>query len=83
MTAPNVQEITQAVLDALDRRREISEAQHIEDHNFIRNLIHREERRGDFWRDLHSHVLKWGALSLLSVLGYALWIYIRQQIQAP
>lgn len=72
--------IADAVVHALDRRRSITDLQHEEHHHFVQVLIRREEARTAFWVEMRQHVAKAGVLAMASVLVYALWLLLRQKL---
>lgn len=77
MTPEEEQEerFAQTVIRVMDKRRDMSEPEHKEHHEWIKAKKIKEEKMAEFWEAMKMHVLKWGILGSVSWIGYALWYY--------
>lgn len=80
--------VVEAVREEFDRRRRMSEEEHVEHHEFVRMLISREmerqrcrERRRHFVDKLAEQVAGWGVLAILAGIGAAVWHFVKFQIR--
>lgn len=80
MSGPTAEEIAEALASILDQRRSVQECQHADHHRYIQTLIEREEERKGMYADLRGHLLKWGAVGLLSFLGAACWYWVKNHV---
>ena len=71
-----------AIARALQQARSVSDSEHYDHHVFIAERIKEVKARRQFWEDLHRHVIKWGAVSLISGGGYALYLGVKQMLKA-
>lgn len=78
----SAQEVADAVVAALDARRNVTDEEHAKHHLYIDLLIKREERRTEFWHELGRHVAKWGAISVLTAVFYGLWLVLQMKLGA-
>ena len=74
MTEEEAERLAVAIAKALQQARSVSDSQHYDHHVWITERIKREQAWASFWHDLHRHVAKWGAVSLLSIIGYAAYL---------
>lgn len=74
-------EVAKAVVAELQKGRNIAEEKHKADHAFIDSLIKKQNQRADTWQAVKVHVLKYGALSLLSFLGVLTWHFMKEHIK--
>lgn len=81
MNSAEIQELIAALLHALRESRSIPEAQHTDHHAWIAERIARERARRMFWCQMQAHVAKWGAVSVLTAIFYALWLGIEQLLR--
>lgn len=82
LTAEETDNLAAAIAKALQQARSVSDSEHYDHHRWITKQIQAEERRAEFWRHMAEHAAKWGAISVLSALFYALWLGIRQEFHA-
>ena len=71
--APAVVRISSEDIDEIVARLGANPSQHSQHHEWIEAEIRKERERSQFWSDLRKHVAKWGAVSVITVLGYLLW----------
>lgn len=62
---------------ALQQARSVSDSEHYDHHRWITEKIEREQAMRKFWQAMHEHAMKWGMISALSGIFYALWLGIR------
>lgn len=67
-----------AIAKALQAARSVSDSEHYDHHKWITKKMKAEEARAEFWSAMADHVAKWGAISLVSALLFALWLGIKQ-----
>lgn len=75
--------IKAAVAELLDERNRLDSNTHKADHEFIRSLRQKEEAKAQMYAALKVHLLKWGAISVLSFIGYAIYYYLTHLNQVP
>lgn len=63
-----------ALAKALQQARSVSDSEHYDHHRWISEKIERERVQREFWEKMREHALKWGMLSALSAVFYALWL---------
>jgi hypothetical protein len=69
-----------AIREALVEARQADVSEHAEHHAFLAKLIEREELRLRMYEDLRRHLVKWGAIGVLSFIGMAVWYWVRNHI---
>ena len=67
---------------ALQQSRSVSDSEHYDHHRWITAKIERENAWRNFWEDMRRHVAKWGAVSVISAVGYALFLGVKAAIKA-
>lgn len=72
--------VAKAVAMELDGRRSIDETTHQKQHNYIGIKMEKDKKWAEFWDALTKHIVKWGIIGAISVIGYALWYYIKHLI---
>jgi hypothetical protein len=70
-------EIAQAVVEALESRRHISQEDHDLQHDYIKMQMNKESRRQEIWEAVKVHLAKYGAVAILTGLGIAVWNYLK------
>lgn len=60
----------------------MSEDRHSREHDWIEAQMERDRERIQFWQDMRKHIGKWGAVSVLSFIGYWLWLAFKAAIKA-
>jgi hypothetical protein len=70
-----------AMVNALQQARSVSDSEHYDHHLWVTQRIQREQARAKFWTAMLEHVAKWGSVSVLSCIFYAIWLYIKQEIR--
>lgn len=83
MTEEEAEHLSVAIARALQQARSVSDSEHYDHHAWITERIKREKAWREFWERMRDHVAKWGAVSLISSLGYALWLGIEQILKNP
>ena len=66
--------LAQKFAEKLQAARSVSDSEHYDHHRWITERIEAEKRRRRFYEQMSEHALKWGMLSILSFLFYALWL---------
>lgn len=74
MKEHDVETLAIAIAKALQQARSVSDSEHYDHHVWITERINRERAWREFWEKMRDHVAKWGAVSVLSAIGYALWL---------
>ena len=69
-----------AIGKALQQARSVSDSEHYDHHRWISEKIKVEQLRAQFWRQMVEHMMKWGALSAISAIMYATWLWIKSEI---
>lgn len=67
---------------ALQQARSVSDSEHFDHHRFIAERIKEVEARSKFWGDMRAHAMKWGMISVLSGLFYALYLGVKAWAKA-
>lgn len=78
----DAERISVAVAKALQAARSVSDSEHYGHHKWISAKRAREEAWRDVWVDLRKHVLKWGAVSLLTGFFYVIWLGIKAMVRS-
>ena len=76
----DVERLAIAIAKALQQARSVSDSEHFDHHAWITKRIAREEERIKFWTQMREHAAKWGIISVLSGLFYAMWLGIVQMV---
>lgn len=74
--------VAQKFAEKLQQARSVSDSEHYDHHRWITAKIARENAMRAFWEDMRKHVIKWGAVSLVSGIGYALWLGFKAALKA-
>lgn len=82
MNEEDAEKLAIAIARALQQARSVSDSEHYDHHVWITAKIKREEAWMDFWIDMRAHVARWGAISIISGAGYALYLGLRQLAKA-
>lgn len=64
----------------LQQARSVSDSEHYDHHRWISERIKRDQNKSLFWEKLYEHLAAWGAVAVISVIFYALWLYLRHII---
>ncbi len=78
MTDEDVEKLSIAIARALQQARSVSDSEHFDHHIWISARIERERVQRAYWEAMLQHVMKWGAVSVISSGGYALYLGMRQ-----
>lgn len=81
MSDDDVDRLSLAIARALQQARSVSDSEHYDHHVWISGRILADKARKQFWDDMHRHVVKYGAVSVISVCGYALYLGLRQLLK--
>lgn len=74
MNEQEAEHLAIAIAKALQQARSVSDSEHYDHHVWITERINREKAWREFWEKMRDHVAKWGAVSVLSAIVYALWL---------
>lgn len=66
----------------LQQARSVSDSEHHDHHTWITEKIKHERAMKDFWQQMSAHVAKWGAITLITGMGYAMWLGVRAILKA-
>ena len=69
--------LAQKFAEKLQQARSVSDSEHYDHHKWLAERISREKAKRMFWDAMTEHAVKWGMLSVLSFLFYALWLGIK------
>lgn len=83
-------EVTEAVLEALEKRATIDGGKHKGHHEFIElsrpfieSFIRREKRKQERWETIKTKVLGWGIIGLLGAVGTAVYQVFFKNVTPP
>ncbi len=79
----DIEGLATAIAKALQQSRSVSDSEHYDHHMWIKGQIDLDKRRIAFWEDMKRHVTKWGAISIISAMLYALYLAAKQEILKP
>lgn len=65
---------------ALQQARSVSDSEHYDHHIWVSQRIQHEKSMTRFWEDMRDHLAKWGMVGAVSCIGYALWLWLKQEI---
>ena len=68
--------------NAFQQARSVSDSEHYDHHRWLAERIKREQAKRQFWEDMQGHVAKWGAISIISGVFYAIWLGVKQLLRA-
>ena len=68
--------------NAFQQARSVSDSEHYDHHRWISERIKKEQERRKFYEALNDHVAKWGAISIISGVFYAIWLGVKQLLRA-
>ena len=77
----DVDRLAIAIARALQQARSVSDSEHYDHHVWISGRILADKARKEFWEDMHQHLMKWGAVTVISGGGYALYLGVRQLLK--
>lgn len=77
MTEADIERLSIAIARALQQARSVSDSEHYDHHVWISARIQRDKARRKFWEQMSEHAAKWGLLSVLSFMFYALWLGVQ------
>lgn len=80
LTADEIETLSTAIAKALQQARSVSDSEHYDHHIWVKAQIAKEQKAAEFWGKMTEHVAKWGAVSVLSALFYALWLGIKSEL---
>ncbi len=78
----DVERLSIAIARALQQARSVSDSEHYDHHVWITEQIARERAARKFWEALRDHVIKWGAISIVSTTGYAFYLGFKALLKA-
>lgn len=74
MKESEVEHLAIAIAKALQQARSVSDSEHYDHHVWITERIKRERAWREFWEKMLEHAAKWGMISIVSGLFYALYL---------
>lgn len=69
--------LAQKFAEKLQQARSVSDSEHFDHHRWITEKIQREQSQRKFWDQMQEHAYRWGMLSVLSFIFYALWLGVK------
>ena len=81
MKEEDAERLSVAIARALQQSRSVSDSEHFDHHKWISAKIERENAMREFWQDMSAHVSKWGAISLITGMAYALWLGVKAAVK--
>ena len=75
------EKLSLAMVTALQQYRGVSDSEHYDHHLWVTQRIKREQTRAKFWQAMLEHVAKWGAVSIVSAVFYAFWLYVKHEVK--
>lgn len=82
ITTEEAEMLAQKFAEKLQQARSVSDSEHFDHHTWITEKIKREQAMRVFWEQMAEHVAKWGAITLITGMGYALWLGIKHALKA-
>jgi hypothetical protein len=82
MKDEEMQRFALILAQTLQQSRSVSDSEHYDHHVFIAERIKQVKASRAFWESLSAHVAKWGAVSIISAGGYALYLGVKQMMRA-
>jgi len=73
--------LSHAMVSALQQARSVSDSEHYDHHLWVTKRIKREEEKTKFWKAMLEHTVKWGVVSVLTAVFYAVWLYVKMEIR--
>lgn len=84
MTNENLEEICEklssAMVRALQQARSVSDSEHYDHHTWVQQHIEKEKMRAQFYKDMIQHLAKWGSVSVVTGIFYAIWLLLKSEI---
>lgn len=75
------EKLSLAMVKALQQSRSVSDSEHYDHHLWVTEHIEKEKRMAEFYGALLSHVVKWGSVSILTGIFYAVWLLIKSELR--
>lgn len=75
------EKLSVAMVKALQQSRSVSDSEHYDHHLWVTTHIEKEKRMAEFYSALLSHVVKWGSVSILTGIFYALWLFLKTELR--
>lgn len=69
--------LAQKFAEKLQQARSVSDSEHYDHHRWISGRIVADEKRNAFYEKMLEHAWKWGMLSMISGVFYALWLGLK------
>jgi hypothetical protein len=70
-----------AMVRAMQQSRSVSDSEHYDHHLWVTVHIEKEKQRTEFYNALLSHVVKWGSVSVLTAIFYAMWLALKSELR--
>lgn len=80
MTEEEMEKLAMIFAKTLQQARSVSDSEHFDHHRWISERIKHDQYRAIFWEKLCEHLAAWGAVAVITVVFYALWLYLRHLI---
>lgn len=74
--------LAQKFAEKLQQARSVSDSVHFDHHMWLTERIAEDKARRVFWERMTEHVVKWGIISVLSALFYALYLGVKAWAKA-
>lgn len=76
----DVERLSIAIAKALQQSRSVSDSEHYDHHRWIVARMEKEKAALEFWEEMKRHAAKFGMLSIITGLFYALVLAFREWI---
>ncbi len=73
----DAEKLAQKFAEKLQQARSVSDSEHYDHHCWLTEKIEKEKARKKFYEQMQEHAIKWGMLSMLSGIFYALYLGVR------
>lgn len=80
MSEDEATKIANAVVHALEGARSLSREEHDSDHVWVRTQRDKEKRKQEIWEQIKIHLMKYGAVAMVSAMFLAVWHYLKTQV---
>lgn len=72
--------LSMAMVRALQQGRSVSDSEHFDHHQWIKAKMDAERARAAFWGEMAKHAAKLGIASLITSVGFAFYLGVKQII---
>lgn len=86
MSTPDTEELVRAIVAGIVEQHKatfvcpVDPERRMLDHEWVLLQREKERERIEFWRSMKLHAAKWGMVSVISFLLYALWLALKHEL---